>query len=437
MCAGLLRLGFVFCCLSRLAAGQVNPGQSLTLEERVFTASKVFSLLQSQFFSARTETAPVLDGSYRNYLRKILVTDDRLAFDAATMEFVAQIHNGHTFFWDEWLDKSDNQALGFYAMPLDGKWVVQTSFLDSLNLGDVISSIDNATMESFFQQHQRYISASSIAAQRHNLFLFPYLFPEQFTLTLQDGRKVLIKRETLKKPQEETEGRWLKPGAIAYIRIPAFFYPHFEQRALDFVGQFRNAKVLIVDVRRNGGGIPPARLVEALIDRPHRGWAESTSVRLTTISAVQVATKNSETDQGVDESQGVSNALINSLGNSESNRGSRVVMPSQNAFRGRLILLVDGGCVSACEDFVEPSKDSGRATLIGETTQGSSGLPFFYDFHNGMSIKIAVKRDYFPDGSEFEGVGIKPDIEVHTTIEDLKNGRDPVLEKALELASKP
>ena len=98
---------------------------------------------------------------------------------------------------------------------------------------------------------------------------------------------------------------------------------------------------------------------------------------------------------------------------------------------------MDGGCISACEDFVEPSKDSGRAILIGETTQGSFVLPIIYDFHNGMSLRIAAKRNYFPDGSEFEGVGIKPDVEVHTTIEGLRNGRDPVLEKALELASKP
>jgi carboxyl-terminal processing protease len=54
-----------------------------------------------------------------------------------------------------------------------------------------------------------------------------------------------------------------------------------------------------------------------------------------------------------------------------------------------------------------------------------------------MSLKISVKREYFPDGSEFEGVGIKPDIEVHPTIDDFRNGRDPVLEKALELAAKP
>jgi carboxyl-terminal processing protease len=54
-----------------------------------------------------------------------------------------------------------------------------------------------------------------------------------------------------------------------------------------------------------------------------------------------------------------------------------------------------------------------------------------------MNIRIAVRRDYFPDGSEFEGVGIMPDVEVHTTIEDLKKGKDPILEKALELTSRP
>jgi carboxyl-terminal processing protease len=102
-----------------------------------------------------------------------------------------------------------------------------------------------------------------------------------------------------------------------------------------------------------------------------------------------------------------------------------------------VILLTDGGCVSACEDFVEPFKQSGRGIIVGETTEGSSGVPLFYDFGNGMTLKIAVKRFYFPDGSEFEGVGIKPDVEVHPTIESLKAGRDVILEKALELAEKP
>ena len=98
---------------------------------------------------------------------------------------------------------------------------------------------------------------------------------------------------------------------------------------------------------------------------------------------------------------------------------------------------MDGGCVSACEELVEPFKDSGRGVIVGETTEGSSGVPYVYDFHNGMTLAISVKRLYFPDGSEFEGVGIKPDVEVHLTIESLKSGHDVILEKAIELAGKP
>jgi C-terminal processing protease CtpA/Prc len=59
------------------------------------------------------------------------------------------------------------------------------------------------------------------------------------------------------------------------------------------------------------------------------------------------------------------------------------------------------------------------------------------DLGDGMQIGIAAMRQYFPDGSEFEGVGIKPDVESRPTVDDLRKGRDPILEKALELAAKP
>ncbi len=59
-----------------------------------------------------------------------------------------------------------------------------------------------------------------------------------------------------------------------------------------------------------------------------------------------------------------------------------------------------------------PFKDNGRARLIGETTAGSTGQPYMLDLGNGMMAMIGSKREMFPDGSRFEGVGIKPDIEI-------------------------
>ena len=44
-----------------------------------------------------------------------------------------------------------------------------------------------------------------------------------------------------------------------------------------------------------------------------------------------------------------------------------------------------------------------------------------------------TKRDTYPDGREFVGVGILPDILVEATLDDFLRGRDPVLEKAVSL----
>lgn len=432
-----IRLLMVFCCLGPCAAVQMTPTPSLSRDEELFIASKVYSLLQIYSSSPPAESGHDLDGSYRNYLQKILTADDRRQFDLSSIEFVAQLHNGHTFFWDAWLDESNGHPLGFYAAPLEGKWVIRGSFLDRLKPGDIISKVDDATVEAYFLQQERYISGSSVTAQRQNLFLLPYLFPEHFTLTLEDGRQMIIDRAPSERPPEQTVGRWLTPGAIAYIRIPSFFYPRFEERALDYVREFRSAKVLIIDVRGNPGGISSWRLIRAVMDRPYRGWARARRPCTNSLNDPEEGDKELKSGPETYTGQAAPGASVDSGTNQATILASRVITPGRNAFRGRLILLVDGGCVSACEDFVEPSKASGRAILVGETTQGSSGLPFVYDFHNGMSLKIAVTRDYFPDGSAFDGVGIKPDVEVHTTIEDLKNGRDPVLEKALELAARP
>ena len=40
---------------------------------------------------------------------------------------------------------------------------------------------------------------------------------------------------------------------------------------------------------------------------------------------------------------------------------------------------------------------------------------------------------YYPDGTETQRVGIVPDIEVKSTIEGIKKGKDELLEKAIEI----
>jgi len=109
--------------------------------------------------------------------------------------------------------------------------------------------------------------------------------------------------------------------------------------------------------------------------------------------------------------------------------------PRDPAFTGRLFLLIDRGCTCACEDFVMPFKVTRRAQLIGENTAGTFSSTSFTQFENGMILNVSSVRHLFPDGSKFEGIGVAPDVEIHETVEDLKAGKDVVLERALQLAT--
>jgi carboxyl-terminal processing protease len=105
----------MLCCLVKLTKGQQQPILNLSTDERVYSASKVYSLLLSYFVSGEGASDPRIDASYKSYLRTVMLTGNRRQFDLATMEFVAQLRNGHTFFWDASLDKDNRQPLGFYA----------------------------------------------------------------------------------------------------------------------------------------------------------------------------------------------------------------------------------------------------------------------------------------------------------------------------------
>jgi len=396
-------------------AAQSRDETRLALEERVYIASKIYSLIP--VFFAHWKGVPDLDleAAYKQYLAQALATDGRREFDLATLEFVAKLHNGHTQFWDPWFADQARPKL-FGARYLDGRWVATWSDHPGIKTGDVIAAIDRQPIEQFYEEHGKYFPGSSESQVRSRLFDWGFFFPRKFTVTLQDGREVQIERKrdpSANLPEKTTEGRWLDEPALAYIKIPSFDDPKFENAAIEFVRKFQKAKALIVDVRGNGGGGTPSDLTRSLMDRSHRYWMETSPAN---ISLIRVEVGN---DPGY-------------------HLDYRFQYPAEPArdtiYTGKLFILTDSNCASACEDFVMPFKDNKRAIIVGETTWGSSGLPFVQHFKNGMVFAIGTKREYFPDGSEFEGVGIKPDVEITPRAEDLHSGKDAVLEKAAELA---
>lgn len=412
--AAAVLLGFVTLAIGPLA--QAQSSAVISLDDRVRMATKIYHIV-STFFPGLSQEK--FDGDYADYLRTILRIDDRREFDLASMELIARLHDGHSWFYDTWLDQTTAQPIGFLAYPLEGKWAVVRSALDSVKVGDVITAIDASSIEDFYTRNRKYVSASSDRDAGLSFFDTAVIFPEQFTLTLADGRKIPIDRKNDKKnpePPLKTEGRWLVERSVAYIKVPSFHGIETQAQALRYLKEFHEAKAVILDVRGNPGMGEPIALQSALMGKPYRTWTESSSLH------------GGPLLRSYDAAYPDHSTITTS---------DAVVHPFDSAYTGRLILITDRICSCACEDFVMPFKYSKRATLIGETTAGTFSFTRYAPFDNGMILNIAAVHHTFPDGSQFEGVGIAPDIPVEITPDDLRANRDVVLQRALEIATRP
>jgi hypothetical protein len=65
--------------------------------------------------------------------------------------------------------------------------------------------------------------------------------------------------------------------------------------------------------------------------------------------------------------------------------------------------------------------------------RSTSGNPKPTELPNGVTVNLPSWKTMRPDGSCFEGEGIKPDVLIAPSAEVFAD-RDPVLDKALELA---
>jgi carboxyl-terminal processing protease len=99
-----------------------------------------------------------------------------------------------------------------------------------------------------------------------------------------------------------------------------------------------------------------------------------------------------------------------------------------------LIVLIDSGTASAAEIVAGALRDRDRARLVGsEATFGKGSVQLVFDLSDGSSIHVTSARWLTPDRAQLDGQGLDPDILVEVTQEALDNGRDEVLDKAIEL----
>ena len=126
---------------------------------------------------------------------------------------------------------------------------------------------------------------------------------------------------------------------------------------------------------------------------------------------------------------------------STNNPGEFILRETENipktgeTYEGQVVVLVNEETQSHAE-FTAMAFRAGKNTLVvGSPTAGADGnCPNFF-LPGGIKTWISMIGIYYPDGTETQRIGIVPDIIVKPTIKGIKEGRDEVLEKAIEILS--
>jgi tricorn protease len=101
------------------------------------------------------------------------------------------------------------------------------------------------------------------------------------------------------------------------------------------------------------------------------------------------------------------------------------------------VLIVNQENFSAAETFAFMYKVAKVGPIVGMRTGGGGIGPYVYTprFVDGGNIQLPNRAAYNPDGTSWgiENVGVIPDYEVEILPKDAMAGRDPQLEKAIQV----
>ncbi len=104
-----------------------------------------------------------------------------------------------------------------------------------------------------------------------------------------------------------------------------------------------------------------------------------------------------------------------------------------NYYKGKVVIIVNAETQSYFAGMSMCLRSSPNAIIIGSTTAGANWGFSRIILVGGIQTYISGIGVYYPDGRETQRIGIVPDVEVHPTIKGIREGRDELLEKAIEI----
>jgi C-terminal processing protease CtpA/Prc len=352
---------------------------------------------------------------------------NELEYKLTLLKLIARIHDSHAFLFDRVIEKyKGDYIVPFYVSFLNGKPVITDTLIDipktnyPLKIGDIILKVNGKPVDKIISEQLPFISGSNLTAQL-NKFSYELMRTnaKSINVTFMRGNDVFSKDLTCY-PMNSPSFRFLAHKNKALYRLISkeknIGYLYLGSSIGGTVPDFSNTKGLIIDLRcyPNGKKIKGYLNMHQLYKKPVR-FAKFTSTDFLRPGLF----KYSEEDY-TDVFKNISSDYFSKT----------------SFYKGKVIILVNEITQSHAEFMTMMYSCSPSATIIGSTTAGADGDVSLISLPGNMQTMITGLGVYYPDGREIQCVGIMPDIVVKPTIKGIRDGKDEVMEKAIELIKK-
>ena len=372
----------------------------------------------------------LIDGDWEDrlaaYIPDFVNSQTRQEYLLVNLRLISSIHDTHANIWSGHTELEDYR--GKYGLPVQAKFVenklvVIGYYSDTLQvkqkfkLGDVIESIDGVPVNKLIGKFLPVTAASNYATQLRDLPRTYLLRSNNKVMQLEilrAGERQKIAIETLPRtklnyeldtdPDPKASAYKVMEGGIGYL-----FPGKYKNSDLpELKKAFKNTKGIIVDMRCYPSDFMPFTFVPFIKtkDRGYNASGNGSFVKFTTVDLMRPGTFSIGEDMST---------------------------PASNEYRGKVVVIVNERTQSQAEYTTMAFQSSPNVTVIGSTTAGADGNVSSITLPRGISTMISGIGVLYPDGTETQRKGIRIDYEIKPTIKGIKDGKDELLDKAIEI----
>lgn len=340
-------------------------------------------------------------------------------YKKSVLALIARVHDTHANVW--MLDPALEKMRGLNAAPVNIRFVENKAVVigyfhpewglqTGLQKGDIITGINGKSVESIVKENLPYTPASNYPTQLRDLAYNLLRSADTImTITYQRGDAMHTNNIRCYPRQKVNPYKRSQDTCFKYMTSDiAYVYPGTIKNAYipKVMPEFMKTKGMIIDFRCYPSDNMFVVFPNYLFPEPKR--------------FVRVSVPDAE-HPGL-----FTYARYNELGKK-----------NKDYYKGRVVIIVDESTQSSAEYSTMALRVAPQVTVIGSTTAAADGNMSWFYLPGGIRTGMSGIGIYYPDGRETQRVGVGPDITIQPTIEGIRQGRDELLEKAIEIISQP